>query len=132
MFASSSSVLGLPIPTSIAKNKPKTIVVLVDWPNPLSIRCTGTVSSTILGVAETLTPAAIENMNLPANINVQLSQMDINVVIRQTMLQMMLNVGSSYITYGTTKYYVTMLESVLYYLSATSYNIYIYIIFKYK
>ena len=40
-----------------------------------------------------------------------------NLKKAQTMLQMMSHVGSSYITNGKTKYYLTMLESVLYYLS---------------
>jgi hypothetical protein len=40
-----------------------------------------------------------------------------NLKKSQTSFQMMSNVGSAYITNGKTKYYLTMLESVLYYLS---------------
>jgi hypothetical protein len=69
------------------KNIPKHIIVLVDCPNPLSIRSAGTVSSIIFGQADTEIPAVKENTNLAANINSQLSQIDRKVAMIEIILQ---------------------------------------------
>lgn len=66
--ASSFGVSGIPPASKRQQKKAKLIIILVEVPNPLSIICGGTISSTILGVVQSKTPALIPRTNLPKHI----------------------------------------------------------------